>query len=349
MKSSSNSSDKTVILLIFCRFSSGYSLPECVHKVWKSLLQSPGPQPNCRKLQRTRDQSTSWVGLSRQKQLLQGVPAPRMQQQSFFSEITWPKATVNTHLPYREERLNIWLKFLAANLLNLDDWTVWESRDFPCVSAAVVPHHKRGHHAVEKQAAAGSMWAAGPGRPRGSLGPSWRARGQFFPSWFGKVHMNCGCFVSTYYSLVPVTLQIWFISSHPHLLFWAARQNDVMGSLKVYRKFSKLNDFNLLYSVCSCDGWLSVETTPCRTWAGSLRTRDSPLLLPSASLSLLHIHIPTPHLHPRALDRGQARWGREAKRMGKLKKQQVKGSFLRKTGVQDSQGNWRSPLLTFGW
>lgn len=110
----------------------------------------------------------------------------------------------------------------------------------------------------------------GAARPRGHL---WKLGGQFFPSSFRNVHMDRGSFCFNLF-LCSGALWIWFVSALPRLLFWAGQQNDVMGSLKVYGKSSKPNDFNILYSVDpGC--WLAMETTPRRPGGGSHRIKAS--------------------------------------------------------------------------
>lgn len=123
-----------------------------------------------------------------------------------------------------------------------------------------------------------------------------------FPVSWGMSTSTVAVSVSTSHSVLGAWW-LWFVSALPRLLFWAAQRNDVMGSLEVYRKSSKPNDFNILHSVDSgC--WLWVETTPHRPGRGSRRMTSSLLSSCHSILSLTHVaRAPTPHLQRKVLDR----------------------------------------------
>lgn len=121
-------------------------------------------------------------------------------------------------------------------------------------------------------------------------------------------------------------------------------ENDVMGSLKGYRKSSQLNDFNTLYSVGPCC-WLSMGTTPCRPGeaAPGLEPLSSPPFSPLPSGQSVHPSPPSQGLGPRPAP-GE---GREAKRKESRRNRRAKGVSSEKQGhraLRRTKGHLSWPL-----
>lgn len=205
---------------------------------------------------------------------------------------------------------------------------------FPVCLPLLFPTTERGHYTVEKQGAASRLCVGGrAGRPRGRSRAILEKEGaSFFPRLVQESSHPLWLFL-----FQPITFCSWhfvdlihFIPPPPIVLSRPAKWCHG-AALKVYRKSSKLNDFNLPYSVYSyC--WLHGNHTP-QNSGSSLRTSGSSQ--PLRCLPCACAGYPPPPSSQSLGERPDPRRG-EKLRARKARGMEGQRRFLRKIGVQDS-------------